>query len=258
VSTYVNPAYMTDHYGVAIGAAAITTKYATVAGFGKDRLIDYRGSLLMKFSASQADHDVEFDLNSISGRLHNRLLIPTGHNLSGVTARVYTGATSPAATEIASGVLDANNWLDLSYSNQTARYVRVKFDATGTWELGELWIGGRFQPTTGIAVAWEAPYLSPAVQVDFPAREHVALLASPRKRFLLKHHGIVEASDDDLGYIFVAQRGLGSPLLFWPPLSGGEPFIARLEGDAPRVQDFPVPKVALSYRYELDLREQLP
>ena len=252
---YGNPAYMWDHLGASIGAAAISTKYATAAGFGKERLIDYQGARLMKFAGSQADHDIEFDLNAFEGPIYDRVVIPNGHNLSTKTIRVYAGDTSPAATEIGSVVATAG-WIDLAVTLSTNRYVRVLIDATGTWELGELWIGRRYQTETGIARDWQEPLRTPSVEIEFPSREAVMLLAAPRRRYLIEHQGLSDASGDEFIYRELSVRARATPILFWTPRASPSVLIARLEEDAEKTQDHPQPASALSWTYGLHLREQ--
>jgi len=255
---YANPAFATRHLGAEVGVAAIETKYATVAGFGKERLIDYRGALLMRFSASQSDHDIELDRGAgFDATQWSRLVIPAGHNLAGTTIEVYSGASSPAATLRGTFAGVGSGWLDLAFTAAADRYFRIEFTTAGTWELGELWITTRAETATGIVQGWRPPYRTPAERIEFPSREAVSLLATPRRRFLLEHRGLVEGSADELVYLGVIQTGVGKPFLFWEPSVGATPWIALLEQDGERTQDHPQPRTQVAYTYGLALREQL-
>jgi len=255
---YANPAYGIRHAAAEAGFAKITTKYATAAGFGKERLIDYRGALLMKFAASQADHDVEIDRGTGLLEALDRLAIPPGHNLSGVDLEIYGGATSPAATLLAETVVALSSlWVDFAFPASSDRYLRLKFNTTGTWELGELWFTRYLQPATGIVRDWEAPLLTPRQVVEFPSREAVALLATPRRRMQLEHQGLAEAGADEQIYRLLASSGVALPFLFWGMDTAAIPFVARLEEDLEKTQDHPQPKTQVAYTYKLALREQL-
>lgn len=255
---YENPSFGIRHVGAEVGVAKITTKYGTLAGFGKERLIDYRGAQLMKFAAAQSDHDVEFDRGTGLGLdTFDTLVIPPGHNLVSGNVEVYSGATSPAATLRGTGGVAAG-WLEVPFTAAADRYFRVKFTANAAHELGELWLTKKRAPTTGIVRDWQAPLLTPRNSIEFPSREVVSLLATPRRRLLLEHQGLVEGSTDEILYYELLLSGVALPFLFWPPISGSpNPWIARLEEDAERTQDHPQPKTAVAYTYSLALREQL-
>lgn len=253
---YSNPAYGILHAGALAGSAAITPKYATAAGFGKERLIDSRSALLCRFSASQANHDVEIDRGAGTLEAVDRCWIPAGHNLSGATVRVYSGGTSPASTLRGSSAVSGSGAIDFGFTSNTDRYVRVLFDGTGQWELGELWITRRRTTTRGLDPGWGAPSIVPAQITEMPTREISTLLGPARRVFGFSYHDVDDGGADATLLDDVAALGRAAAFLFWPPASSALPFVAKLLEDGDREQDSPVPVVKLGHEYGFRLIEQ--
>jgi hypothetical protein len=249
---------MVRHFGQEAGSAAITTKHATAAGMGKERLIDGRSALLCQFAASQPDHDVEFDLNALTDRGVDDLLIPPGHNLGGVACQVFTGATSPASTFRASATPTAStDWVIVTAIGSLGdRYLRLKFNATGQWHLGEVWFGRKETPARGVAQGWELSREVPVEVVEFPTREVVSVLGGSRRVVSLTYADVEDGLGDWVILQQIAALGRSAPFVFFPPQSSGVPFLARLLEDVSIEQDSPVPAVKLGYRFRLRLREQ--
>jgi len=255
---YRNPAFISRHYGAEVGVAAISSSVAAAAGFGKERLIDYRLGNNFKFSTVAAGHWVEFDLGALGGVAVNRLIMPAGHNLVGITINTKSGASSPATTS--RGSTNAGAGLsDFTLTESTDRYWRIEFGvaASDDWEMPELWLGRYRQTTTGIVQSWEAPWLSPVVRREFPSRESMLVTAPARRRWELEHKGL---TGTDLAiYDELLPLGVGVPFWFYPPddaVTG--PLLMLLEDDGDREQDHPVPNGAAgpSYEVSLAMREQ--
>lgn len=254
---YQNPAYGILHAGALAGASAITTKYATAANFGKERLIDARTTLLMKFSASQADHHVETNRGTGTLEAVDRCWIPAGHNLSGATVRVYSGSSSPASTlRGSSPTVAGTGAIDFAFTSTTDRYVRVLFDGTGTWELGELWLTRRRSTVRGLDPGWETPIRVPTEITEFPTREITAVLGPARRIFGFSYHDVDDAAADSVLLTDVANLGRAAAFLFWPPHASTLPFVAKLLEDGDREQDSPMPSIKLGHEYGFRLIEQ--
>ena len=256
VGPYQNPGYGILHAGALAGSAAITTKYATASGFGKERLIDSRSALLMKFAASQADHDVETNRGTGTLEAVDRCWIPAGHNLTGATVRVYSGASSPAATLRGSAVVGGTGAIDFAFTSTTDRYLRVLFDGTGTWELAELWLTRRRSTTRGLDPGWDAPIVVPSEVTELPTREISTLLGPARRVYGLTYHDVDETGADAVLLQNVANLGRASAFLFWPPNADALPFVAKLLEDLDREQDSPMPALKLGHEYIFRLIEQ--
>lgn len=253
---YVNPAFLFDSIVRVAGASNLTPKYATVAGQGVERLLDWRLSPPLAFSASHTDHDVEIDRTGIATPSFDTLWIPPGHNLSTASSiEVYRGTTSPASTLVATISLPVTNGepVEGSFSLVSSghTFVRVKINGAGTWQIPELVLGRKLAPTTGVRRDWRQPLETPLTEIAFPSREYATLLAQPRRTYRLEHEG---RPDPDPIYGPLAKtRAL--PFVFWPP-DGGLSFIARLRGDLEQEQDAKIPKNALSYTYRYEVIEQ--
>jgi len=252
---YANPAFGILHAGAVAGFGAITPKNAMAAGQGVERLVDSRTALLAKFAASAPDHDVEVNRGTGTLEAVDRLWIPAGHNLSGSTVTVFSGASSPASTNRGS-VVATSAAVHLAFTSNTQRFVRVAFSGTGQWEMGELWITRYRQTVRGIDPGWEAPVSVPTVVMHFATHESTALLGPPRRIFHVTFHDVEEGSADATLLGDVANLGRAAAFLFWPPSSGALPFIARLQDDGSREQDSPAPLLKLGHEYGFRLIEQ--
>jgi hypothetical protein len=254
---YQNPAYGILHAGALAGFAAMTTKYGTVTGFGVERLIDARTALLMRFSGSQTDHHVEIDRGTGTLEAVDRCWIPAGHNLSGATVRVYSGTSSPASTlRGSSPTVAGTGAIDFSFTTTTDRYVRVLFDGTGAWELGELWLTRRRTTVRGLDPGWGSPLVVPTELIEFPTREISTVLGPARRTYDITYHDVDDAGSDAVLLTDVANLGRAAAFLFWPPHAGTLPFVAKLREDLDREQDSPQPSIKLGHEYGFRLIEQ--
>jgi len=252
---YQNPAFVIRHYGSEIGVGAISSSVAAAAGFGKERLIDYRLANNFKFSTSAAAHWIEYDMNALGGATINRIIIPAGHTLSGLTLTVKSGASTPPTTTRGSAVATAGMF-DLSLTSSTDRYWRLEFSGTGQWELPELWLGFYEQTTSGPTPQWENSRLSPAVVEPYMTREAVLVAGPSRRLFTIEHQWLVLPGDGTI-YGNLLLRGFFAPFWFYPTDSVfGGPFLVRLTEDGGREQDHPVPQIAMTYTVKIRMLEQ--
>lgn len=134
-----NPQYNFVHAVRTAGAASITPTPAAAAGFPVDNLIDDRAGSLFKFTSSGAGSTLVIDRGAGSLDAIDRLLIPAGHNITGtidLEADDNAGFTSPTALLTNEAV--ATGLIDETFASNTERYLKITFDATGTWEITQL------------------------------------------------------------------------------------------------------------------------
>lgn len=134
---------------------------AAAAGFPAYYLHDGGASHIAKFGSSGANSRIDIDRGAGTLATLDRLVIPAGHNLGAQTVTVYGSATGAFAGEqttlhtfsSAAGLVNA-----ILATPSAHRYLRTVFAGTGTWELGELWLGRTVTFAQGNASAWSDPF----------------------------------------------------------------------------------------------------
>lgn len=151
---YQNPALSFLHVLRAAGAASVTTT-SEASGYGKARLLDDRKVALFKFASGAVDLTIDVDQGAApSGNDQpNRLIIPSGHNLTG-TVEVRSDAAASWPGTLEHSFTASAGLIDESFTAITARHIRLKMLSSAQWELGELVYTRKRSFTRGISPAY--------------------------------------------------------------------------------------------------------
>lgn len=255
---YQNPTLMFLHAGRDAGASAITVT-DEASGFPKARLIDDRQKALFKFNTSAANHTIDIDRGAEGLEGIDRLLIPTGHNLSGATVTIQADTVSNFATPTAlgSGAVPAGLIL-FGFGTNTERYLRVKIETSGQWELGEvIWTHTR-AVTLGVVHRFSDRPEPNFAETTLKGAETFRQIDGPTQRRIVLEWARVSGSDlaifDDL--VSTTQAGA---LKFW--IDGPDdslPIVqVRAADGIPRTNDSPIPLSEITERISLDLLEAI-
>jgi len=153
--SYTAPYFVFLHAARASGAT-VTVSPAANASFPAFYAYDGRSQSLFKFGSSSSAAYFQVDRGAAGLEAVDLLVIPSGHNLGAQTVTVKSSTTGAYAGEevtIAS-FTSAAGLIQQALTSSTARYLRVGFGGTGTWELGEVWLGRKRQPSQGLGNAW--------------------------------------------------------------------------------------------------------
>jgi len=141
------------------GTVAVTSENASFPAY---RLYDRDIGKLFKGNSTPANFYITIDQGAVTSYEIDRLLIPAGHNLTGLAIKVqystdnFSGDTNDAASWTQSG----SGLIDKSFTAQTKRYWRLNIAAPGSApELAEMFLTKQYtfqrNPNYGLR---EKPY----------------------------------------------------------------------------------------------------
>lgn len=255
-------AYRNVSYGflhaAQLSTATLTANQTVHADWPIGRLIDNRPGALMKQNASSSAHDYRIDRGAGTLESLTHAIIPAGHNLDTMTVQLFDSAVGFGTSETSRGsvVVSGAGLVELELSTaSTQRYVRVDIVGTGTWEIGQLFLTNKREPSTGVSPEWSR---LPEPQVDSAElATHIATvtLGANRNRWRLSHFAL-EGADLTI-YDDMAGACLGNGFLYvWPPGDDSlPPVFVQLVDVRAFDQDFTVPSLSETYTVELELLE---
>lgn len=152
---YVAPWFMFLHAGRAAGVSGVSCSPSANASFPLYYAFDGRAQSLFKFGSSGAGSYIQIDRGAAGLEAIDYLIIPSGHNLGAQTVTVKAATDAGITTSVTTDTFtSAAGLITQAVTSTTKRYLRVTFAGTGTWELPELWLGRKRQPSQGVGIGW--------------------------------------------------------------------------------------------------------
>lgn len=258
--SYRAPALCFLHALRKAGGSAVTVS-SEAAGFPKARLLDNRTASLFKFAAAAANLYVQVDRGATTPEAIDRLLIPSGHNLSGASVAVLASATGAFAGEessLASWTAGAG-LIDQALTSSTARYIRFRIATSGQWEIGEIVFTRTRTPSRGPEPRWTVDVFPNQVQTRMRSGEVYGLVIGPEATaYRIRLFGVSSADKLIFDELW-AEVGAHSPFYFVPPDTADPVLWARLRTGLSREQDHANPNGSdgPTYVYAVELEEAL-
>ena len=242
---YRAPAVGVLHEWKSHGAAAITvTSEAT--GFEKDKVIDDQAVPLFRFNVSAADNNAELDRAAAGGTL-NRVVIPAGHNLDGLTLDYETSASgafggeesTPVSIVVSgSGIID-----EATGAGMTLRFQRVNFPDVAQEELGELFVTERLVFDRGPAPEWTDENRANVSERELRSGILYLIRRGSSARIFELTFERLTAADVAIFDAIETQSADGvAPFWFWPPDDAEDPIQVKLDDLPRRRQAHPNPQ----------------
>lgn len=257
---YRQPIFMVEHAAATLSISDIETKVIGLDDDGERALIDFRSAEPAVFLIAAFGHFVRLDFPAAIA--FDRLFIPAGHNFDGATIQItsdvvdtFASLTSRYNAAAPAGIID----VPMDNPTLAEQFWRISWPTSKQWELGELWFGNRFQLAADSYVGhgWKIGYQSPIERRDFGTRRAATTLGPPRRKFTLDIRNLDPAGSDFAFLDSLAQTGLATPFLYWPPDdSEPGPFIVTLDSDLAPVQEFTDPLNRILYRVSLSMTEE--
>ncbi len=259
------PSFIFLHAGAAAGVAAITMSPAAAAGFPAYRSIDFRGQSLAKHGSSSSSAYWQVDRGAGTLEAIDRLVIPSGHNLGAQTVTVKASATGSFGGEETTlhSFTSAAGLIVEALTSSTARYIRVGFGGTGTWEYGEIWLGRIRTPTSACALehGWEWPKRSNVDAITFPSGATGSTVLGPDLQTGRLPFKWAQSAVDAVLFreLQAAAGGFKRPIVVLGPDDTLPTIIAFVSGDLePFRQDSPNPVgTGPTYSLTVNLREHI-
>jgi len=259
-----NPQFLTHHAMRLAGAAAIGGT-AMAAGFPVARVFDSAGARRARFGGVVANQFVKVDRGAGFAALPalDRLLIPAGHTLDGCTVEVRHHTSDPAdgitGTLVGSVAVTGSALIELALSPAISnRWALVNFATAGTaWEVGELWLGTVNALTMGSPeIDWRSSRIPRLLETTLESGATFRAAKGATRRGWRVTYKWLDASDLVVFDALEADTADRLFPFFWYDFDSTHgPVLVELVGDVERTQDHPVPRNAVTYSIELELRE---
>ncbi len=248
------------HHSARVGLASLVGS-TEATGFPRERIGDNSIRRLARWNATTGTQWIGWD--GEAGHVDiDRLLIPSGHNLSGetVTVRSHT-STFTAETDgtLRHSFTAAAGLIDEEFTAITDRYLAITATAGGSQrDLAEAVLTETRTDTPGPDPGWRDEYLPNQVETELSSGATFRRArGAAKRRFAFNWHGM---SGTDLA-VFTDMRtetetGL-YPVWVDPPEDTTSPEdaipmrIIRLE----LTQDYPIPMASIEYSVQLELEE---
>jgi|TARA_Y100000310_G_scaffold326032_1_gene390380 hypothetical protein len=270
--SYQNPAFMIDHPAQALAVTAIADINADpLSTADKRAFYDGRQGTIGIFTPDALDGGVQYDFGSDVA--YNRCVIPSDHDgLAGENVRLTSSANSSHSPFLIEGYPGYPGAADpvvtgepIDFGVDTSAPERywafVVNSAIGVdCEVSEIWLGTRNELTTSVAVQPEFvdEWAHELAEQTFGGGESTLELSPSRRVFELSVRRVEEGTADFTTLAEIMQLGRTQPFWYWPPDDqAGGPFLVKLSRSASRRMDFEMPSVAMKYRVDLQMIEQL-
>lgn len=260
---YRNPRFMFAHALRDAADGSVVVEDDSAAPFPASRLYDglIRSARQFEFGTAAANHYISVDTGA-SIPTYNRLIIPAGHDLGGVTYVIedddnagFTSATSLGTADFPAGTA----LIDVSFTTSTQRYLRVRFVDSGDYQLSEVY----FTKTRTLAGGPNDAHLDPA-WIDQPVTnvnvtrmrsgEAYALQLGPNQQSIDYTFHRVSGADLTLFEDLLAQTGNGTEPFYLDRTSDSlPPLYVRLAAQMTFTQDRRAPNGPLGPSYEVHL-----
>lgn len=223
-------------------------------------LIDDRAGMPFKFTTSGAAHRIDIDSVLVDTQTIDRLFIPAGHNLTGTLdvlsddEPTFTGASVILNNYAipASGAVDASigTWV-------IERYTRIRFDATGKWEIPELYLTETLTTAIGPEQGWDDDLIEHVLHLEKASGASAHFQQGPdQRRWRLTYPGVSAAADLEILEQLYA-LGTHRVFLFDPPYDD-EPAVLATIANRRRQNETRVPTGGTkTMRYEFEVLESL-
>lgn len=266
---YRNPRFMFLHAlrDAADGSVTVFDESASV--FDSRRLYDgfIRNARSFTFGTAAANHYIAVDTGAgiVS---YDRLIIPAGHTLGGVTYVIEDDDNSgfTSATQLATGDFPADTAIiDVSFTASTQRYLRVRFVDSGDYTLSEVFFSKtRTTVTTPVPRGPDPQWTDqPVTNINVTrmrSGESYALKLGPRQASIVYLYHRISDNDLDLFLDLLDATDDGKEPFYLDRTEDNlPPLYVRLAEQITKVQDRSNPKGPLgpSYTLRLALTEEI-
>lgn len=257
------PYFVLLHAGMSAGLSSISMSPAAATSYPLHATIDGRAQSLARHGSSSSSAYWQVDRGAGTLEAVDLLWIPSGHNLGSQTVTVKASATGAFAGEetTLASFTSAAGQIEQTLTSSTARYVRVGFGGSGTWEYGELWLGRKRTPSVAhLTPSWAWPKRANVETVSLPSGVIAATIRGPDLQA-----GSLEfrwAAGDDLTLFRDMQSIAGGgkrPILVGAPDDAMPTIVAFVANDVePFAQDSSIPQgTGPTYTVKVELVEAI-
>lgn len=255
---YRNPRFMFLHALRVAGAGSVTPD-DEAAGFPKARLLDGRLAANFKFGTAAAGHTIDVDQGSdpTGTDRATRLIVPAGHNLTGVIDVLEDDNGAFATPATVHSFTAAAGQIDETFAGEvTERFVRVEFDGNDQFELPELFLTRIRTTIRGPEPGWVDNQLANIAETELRSGEVYRLSRGPDRRVFEFEYNLVRGDDETVFEDMRAATANGLfPLYVDPPDDAEPPILMEITELTRREQSPPRGASGPAYRYRLGLRE---
>lgn len=254
--TWQNPQYAFLHAARDAGASAITdNSHGWLTANPKDFLIDDRAGSLATFDSSESDHWIQVDRGTGTLEAIDRLIIPSGHNLAGVTITVKTGAADPPTTTRLTAAGVVAGLIDEAVTSNDDRYVRIEFSVTsGAWAIPQLIYTRTRTTDRGPEPGWGDMLLHNTLDFEKESGSIASLSLGADRRFFEFVYRYVKLAADLLVFSdLLSTCGTSKPFYLDPAFTGETAVWVKLTQNSRQQLDRAAPGSPDSARPEISL-----
>ena len=238
------------------------TSSTMAAGFPASRVRDDQKNLLARFSAAAANQHFTVDRGAAAtgdDRV-DRLIVPSGHNLSGATVEVRSSATGTFPGTLEHSFTAGAGIIDETFSDVSQQHLRLEIVTSGQWELGEIIFTRTRSLVRGVNPRFQNfPRPNFAETITEAGLIYRAVNGPEQRRMVLSWQVLDPATDLDVINDLSANSLAGVlPLWLESPDDADPLFHMRIEEAIKRVQDSPNPQgTGLTETVTLEMLEDL-